>query len=364
MRRIVLTLVLLAAALVGGSPPAHGASPSVVVSQVYAGGGNAGATYANDFVELFNRGSAAVDLSTWTIQYAPASSASWQLTPLTGSIAPGRYYLVQLASTAAVGGPLPAPNATGTTNLAASGGKLALVHDGTALSCGATAGSCASSGTIQDLVGYGSATDFEGTAAVGALSATSAAVRALGGCTDSDSNSTDFSVAPPDPRNASSPAGSCSATPPPPSAGTTQGAGVDADVQAVLGISLEHATLSFGQVVSGTTPTPLGERVTVTSNRATGYTLTVHRSAFAPTDLPLGISASAPAGGQLNPALNGGTVVPIPVAPAADLLIGTTAAASPAAGDVWPTTIGFTRPLPAVTPGHYSATVTYTVIGR
>ena len=54
-----------------------------------------------------------------------------QATPLSGSIAPGRYYLVQLASTAAVGAPLPAPDATGTTNLAASGGKVALVQDAT-----------------------------------------------------------------------------------------------------------------------------------------------------------------------------------------------------------------------------------------
>ena len=46
------------------------ASPDVVVSQLYGGGGNSGATYANDFVELFNRGATAVDLGTWSIQYA------------------------------------------------------------------------------------------------------------------------------------------------------------------------------------------------------------------------------------------------------------------------------------------------------
>jgi hypothetical protein len=363
LRRAFLPLLVLVAALAAASPPAHGASAGAVVSQVYAGGGNSGAAYQNDFVELFNRGSSAVDLAGWTIQYATASGTSWQATPLSGSLAPGRHYLVQLASAAAVGAALPTPDATGTTNLAASGGKIALVRDATVLSCGAAAGSCASVASIQDLVGYGTAADFEGSAAVGALSNTSAAVRAGAGCTDTDANASDFSVSGPDPRNTSAATTSCGAAPPP-DPGTSQGATVDADVQPVLGVSLERATLSFGQVVAGSTPAPLAEHVVVTSNRATGYTLTVHRSAFTPSDLPLGLSATAPAGGTLNPALGAGATLGIPVAPAADLLIGTTAVASPPAGDSWSTSIGFTGPLPSVAPGHYAATVTYTAIGR
>src|SRR5437899_7848394 len=162
MHRINLVVALLAAAVLLSAPFAHGATAGVVVSQVYAGGGNAGATYANDFVELLNRGSSAVDVTGWTIQYASAAATSWQTTPLAGSIQPGRYYLVQLASTAAVGATLPAPEATGTTNLAASGGKVALVRDATALACGATAGSCAATASLEDFVGYGSASDYDG----------------------------------------------------------------------------------------------------------------------------------------------------------------------------------------------------------
>src|SRR5258706_15819938 len=115
--RILIALLAVCALL---APLAHGATSSVVVSQVFGGGGNAGASYTNDFVELFNRGGTAVDLSGWTIQYASASSTNWQATPLSGSIGPGRYYLVQLASTASVGSPLPAADATGTTNLASA----------------------------------------------------------------------------------------------------------------------------------------------------------------------------------------------------------------------------------------------------
>ena len=70
MPRALTPLLLIVLAAVGalGVTSAHGASPDVVVSQVYAGGGNSGAPFANDFVELFNRGSTAVDVSGWTVQ--------------------------------------------------------------------------------------------------------------------------------------------------------------------------------------------------------------------------------------------------------------------------------------------------------
>ncbi len=77
------------------------ASAAVMISQVYGGGGNSGATYSNDFVELHNSGAAAVSLAGWSVQYASASGTTWggsQLTPVTGSIPAGGYYLVQLAA--------------------------------------------------------------------------------------------------------------------------------------------------------------------------------------------------------------------------------------------------------------------------
>jgi len=54
----------------------------------------------------------------------------------------------------------------------------------------------------------------------------------------------------------------------------------------------------------------------------------------------------------------------IPIGPAPDLLIGTTSAPSAAGGDVWATNVGFVSLLPVVPPGHYTATVTFTAIGR
>src|SRR5690348_8257899 len=162
-----LTLVALLAAL-AVAPAARSASPNMVVSQIFAGGGNAGAPYTNDFVELFNRGGAAVDLGGWSIQYASGTGTSWQVTPLSGSVAAGGHYLVQLAS-GTVGAPLPVPDATGTSNLAVSGGKVALAHATTALTCGSAVGSCSADPSVIDLVGYGSATDYEGTGAAPAI---------------------------------------------------------------------------------------------------------------------------------------------------------------------------------------------------
>jgi hypothetical protein len=139
---------------------------------------------------------------------------------------------------------------------------------------------------------------------------------------------------------------------------------VDVDVDSVLSIALERPTISFGHAAAGETPPAISEHVTVASNNLTGYALTVHRSAFAPADLPLGLSATAPAGGQLGGQLAGGAMAAIPIAPAAELLIGTTSAPSAAAGDSWATNVGFRSPLPFVAPGHYTATVTFTAIGR
>ena len=78
----ILTLLLL----VCPSPlRAQGVASSIVISQVYGGGGNQGAVLTNDFVELFNRGDFTIDITGWTVQYASASGENWQRTDLEGS---------------------------------------------------------------------------------------------------------------------------------------------------------------------------------------------------------------------------------------------------------------------------------------
>jgi len=355
--------MLAFAALLLVAPAAHSASADMVISQVFAGGGNSGAPYTNDFVELFNRGSTTVDLAAWSLQYASGGGTTWQVTALSGSVPPGGRYLVQLASAAAVGAPPPAPDATGTTNLAVPGGKVALVRTTTALSCGAAVGSCSADPGVVDLIGYGSATDYEGSAPAPTISNTTAAMRAGDGCTDTDANSSDFSAQAPTPRNSAAGVAPCAGEPPP--VGAVSGsAAVDIDIQPVLSIALERPSISFGHGASGETPPSVSERVTVTSNRTTGYALTVHRTAFVPSDLSLGLSAAAPAGGQLGGQLASGAMAAIPTPPAADLLVGTTSAPSTPAGEAWATNVGFTSPLPLVAAGHYTSAITFTAIGR
>jgi hypothetical protein len=356
MSKFVFVATLLALALVSGA--AQASTSGVVVSQVYGGGGNSGATFRNDYVELFNAGASPVDLSGWTVQYATSAGTSWQATTLAGTLSAGGYYLVQLASNGASGSALPAPDATGTSNVAASSGKIALVRNANALTCGAAAGSCSAVAPVEDFVGYGAASDFEGAGSAPAPSATLADLRAGNGCTDTDENATDFTAGTASPRNTGAVAQTCGGGSASGASGSVQ---VDVDVASVLSVALNHSSLSFGAAAAGTTPAPLAENVTVSSNNAIGYSLAVARTAFSPRDLPLALGATAPAGATLGSQLAGGALVPVPVAPpAAALQIGSKNAATSGTGDVWPTRIGFSAALPLVPSGRYAATVTYT----
>ena len=96
-------------------------SSTVVISQVYGGGGNAGATLRNDFIEVFNKGTSAVNLTGWTVQYASSAGTTWtNSTALNGILQPGQYYLIQEA--AGTGGTtnLPTPDATGNIAMSAT----------------------------------------------------------------------------------------------------------------------------------------------------------------------------------------------------------------------------------------------------
>jgi hypothetical protein len=52
VRSCLLAAVACVVAL-SASSPAQAVSPDIVISQVYGGGGNSGAMYTHDFVELF-----------------------------------------------------------------------------------------------------------------------------------------------------------------------------------------------------------------------------------------------------------------------------------------------------------------------
>jgi predicted extracellular nuclease len=219
MKRWASAVVVCAVALWSG-PSARVVSPEIVISQIYGGGGNSGATYTHDFVELFNRGTSAVDVTGWSVQYASATgtgnfgSATNLITPIAGTIPPGGYLLIQESSTAAVGAVLPPPDVIDASPILMSGtaGKIALVRSGTSLGCNGGSALCTpdQQALIVDLVGYGGANFFEAQP-TGVLSNTTAAIRRDGGCTETDHNFNDFEVLTPAPRNSATPLASCNA---------------------------------------------------------------------------------------------------------------------------------------------------------
>lgn len=181
----------------------------VVISQVYGGGGNAGALFTHDFIELFNAGGAPASLAGWSVQYASAAGSTWLVTGLSGTLAPGQHYLVQQAAGAGGSQPLPVPDATGTTAMSATNGKVALVDSTTPL-----AGTCPAGDTV-DFVGYGgTASCFEGSGPTATLSNPTSAVRLAGGCRDTGDNASDFTtINPPTPRNTATPLAPCGGDP-------------------------------------------------------------------------------------------------------------------------------------------------------
>ena len=191
------------------------AQSQVVISQVYGGGGNGGAVYSRDFIELFNKGTAAVDMSGWSIQYNSATGTSaWNVNaiPSGAIIQPGKYYLIAFGTAGANGSPLPTPDfdsiTIGFLTLSGTNGRVTLANIATALPAG-----CPAAASAVDIVGYGTGNCFEGTAAVATLSNSTAAIRLNGGCTDNNNNSTDFSVGTPIARNSASASNTCSTLP-------------------------------------------------------------------------------------------------------------------------------------------------------
>ena len=236
-------------------------SPNIVISQIYGGGGNGGTSqFSHDFVVLFNRGASPVSLAGWSTQYASAGGTEWLVTPLSGvTLQPGQYYLIQYASGGSNGSALPTPdliapvvtNNSGNTfvpNLSATTGKLALVNSTAQL----PVSTCPGEPGIVDLIGFGSnASCFEGEKTPN-LSVTTAAHRNGGGCTDSDNNLNDFTIAAPAPKNTASPANSCN---------------LGANLQASGGASPStvvpgETTLLTVTVIPATTPPSTGISVT------------------------------------------------------------------------------------------------------
>lgn len=251
----VAALAFVGVALLQAGSPVQAVSTNVVISQVYGGGGNSGAPYTHDYIELFNRGSSPVNLAGWSLQYTSATgtgtfgASAAQITELSGTIQPGQYVLVQEATQAAVGVALPTPDVTDASPIAmaAGAGKVALANVTASLGCNGGSTPCTPTqlANIVDLVGYGNANFFEGSSAAPTLTNTTAGFRAGSGCTDTDQNGADFTSGAPSPRNSASSAHSCTVTEAAPSVSSTTPADNATSVPVAANV-----TVTFSEPVS------------------------------------------------------------------------------------------------------------------
>ncbi|MEO6523487.1 MAG: lamin tail domain-containing protein, partial [Mucilaginibacter sp.] len=132
---LIYSLLFFLPALASAQTATH-----LVISEIYGAGGNTGAVYNSDFIELYNPTSADVDISGWSVQYnsATGTGAFSGITVFpTGSIVKAHgFFLVQEQSGGSAGIALPTPDMATTGvinnfNLSGTAGKVALVNNGT-----------------------------------------------------------------------------------------------------------------------------------------------------------------------------------------------------------------------------------------
>ncbi|WP_326522649.1 ExeM/NucH family extracellular endonuclease [Cellulomonas edaphi] len=192
--------VVLAGSVAGAGAASAAVSPgaAVIINEVYGGGGNSGAVFKRDFVELYNPGTSPVSLAGWSVQYASATGTSWQTTPLTGSIPAKATYLVAEAVGSGGTTDLPTPDVAGAIAMSGTAGKVALVNATTALSCGTA---CSTAPSVVDFVGFGAtANDKAGSAPAPAPSSTTSVARNAQHANTAD-NGADFTAGDVTPEN-------------------------------------------------------------------------------------------------------------------------------------------------------------------
>ena len=252
-------LTILASLLASLSVPVFAESPDIVISQVYGAGGNGSgatvATFKHDFIELFNRGGATVNIGDWSVQYASSGGNSWQVTriPAGTQLEPGQYFLIrQAAGSASV--PDTPSDLNGSIPMGGAAGKVALSRTTAALS-----GTKPTSTALVDLVGYGSGTvGYEGDTSTASIGNTTSASRKNGGCVDTDQNGADFIVGAVNPRTSTSARNVCSGGPLaepivascPAGLAVQQGAGATA----LLSASDKDSIVNNAVIVSGAAP--------------------------------------------------------------------------------------------------------------
>ena len=193
---VALGLGLAVSALTFAPAEAAPDNSGLVISEVYGAGGNAGAVYNADFVEILNPTGSSVDLLGKYVSYRSSTgSAGGSPVALKGSLPAGGRFLVRMSSTSGSAPAVPADLvASPAVSMAAGGGQVFLTDNAQAVTA---TGQMAGRDHVVDMVGLDGATSYEGTGSGPTATATSSAQRSGG--TDTDDNAADFSLAAPSP---------------------------------------------------------------------------------------------------------------------------------------------------------------------
>lgn len=178
---------------------------------------------------------------------------------LTGTVEAGGTFLVTGGSNGSDGEPLSGDEACAAVNPAAASGTLAIVRGTTAHTF--AAGTSTADADVVDLLGWGSAGAYEGTAATAASSTAESLQRAAVG-TDTDDNAADFTAGAPTPvGSGTTPAPEPSATAQPSTEPTAQ---PTAEPTAQPTAAPTSSTVSIAQIQGTGDTTPLSGRTVTT----------------------------------------------------------------------------------------------------
>jgi hypothetical protein len=141
------------------------ADPNIRISQIYTRGGGAGATFQNDFVELFNRGQTSVDISGWSLNISnfsggppniQISATNIKLFPTTSMImSPGSHFLIKFGGSGSNGLPFTSDINLNPFPISDTGGQIVLLAKDKTLPFGFCPAAPDLTGVVVDYVGYG-----------------------------------------------------------------------------------------------------------------------------------------------------------------------------------------------------------------
>ncbi len=181
--------------------PAHAVpSTGLMITEVYAGGGNSSATYNADFVELYNSSSAPISLGGKSLQYRSTTNlgipSGANVFALPAVSVPSHTYFLVKGGGGANGVDIPkTPDAFSSLAMGGTAGQIYLADSAVGIQPGSGSAIDYAPGKVIDFFGYGTGTAaFETATKTGTI--TTAGSYKRNTLVDNDNNNTDFGISP------------------------------------------------------------------------------------------------------------------------------------------------------------------------